>query len=184
MGPGLPNDFELEGFWNRVALTDDESRAVQSLHAIGGGNVERIAFVGDSKRRPSRHAIAKLKGQDNPVPLKSLGDGAVRLFGVSLALASSRGGFLLIDEAENGIHHSAQQAFWRMVLQTAFVNDVQVLATTHGWDCVVGFAEAAAELDDADGVLVRLERHGNEIRAVEYSENDLTAAAKYGIEVR
>ena len=184
LGPGLPDDYELQGFWDKVALTDDESRAIQSLQAIGEGNVERIAFVGEDKRRPSRHAIAKLRGHNNPVPLKSLGDGAVRLLGVALALASSRGGFLLIDEAENGIHHSVQRTFWRMVMQTAFVNDVQVLATTHGWDCVVGFAEAAAESEDVNGVLVRLERQGNEIRAVEYSEDDLNAAAKYGIEVR
>ena len=184
LGPGLPNNYQLEGFWDRVALSDDETRAVQYLQIIGGEGVERIAFVGDDKRRSSRHAIVKLKGQDNPIPLKSLGDGAVRLLGVSLALASVRGGFLLIDEAENGIHHSIQRAFWRMVLQTAVRNDVQVLATTHGWDCVVGFAGAAAELDAVDGVLVRLERHENEIRAVEYSEDNLAAAARYGIEVR
>ena len=184
LGPGLPNDYELEGFWDRVALTDDESHAVKSLQVIDGADVERIAFVGASRGRSSRHAIAKLKGEFHPVPLKSLGDGAVRLLGVALALASVRGGFLLIDEAENGIHHSIQRAFWRMVMQTALVNDVQVLATTHGWDCVVGFAEAAAELDDVEGVLVRLERQGSEVRAVEYTEDDLTAAAKYGIEVR
>ena len=63
--------------------------------------------------------------------LRSLGDGAVRLFGVALALANSQGGFLLIDEAENGIHHTIQRDFWRMVLLTAQENNVQVFATTH-----------------------------------------------------
>ena len=184
LGPGLPNNYQLGGFWDSVALTDDDSRAVQSLQIIGGGDVERIAFVGDDKRGLSRRAIVKLKSQDSPVPLKSLGDGAVRLLGVALALANGQGGVLLIDEAENGIHHSIQSDFWKTVMQTARDNDVQVLATTHGWDCVVGFAQAAAELEDVHGVLVRLERHGNEIRAVEYSEDNLNAAAKYGIEVR
>ena len=79
------------------------------------------------------------------MPLRSLGDGAVRLFGVALALANSQGGFLLIDEAENGIHHTIQRDFWRMVLLTAQANNVQVFATTHSWDCVVGFAQAAVE---------------------------------------
>ena len=184
LGPGLPNNYQLGGFWDSVALTHDDSRAVQSLRVIGGEDVERIAFVGDDKRGPSRRAIVKLKGQDNPVPLKSLGDGAVRLLGVALALANGQGGFLLIDEAENGIHHSIQRDFWRMVMQTARENDVQVLATTHGWDCVVGFAQAAADLENVNGVLVRLERDGDEVHAVEYSEDNLNAAAKYGIEVR
>ena len=57
-----------------------------------------------------------------------------RLFTVALALANSRDGFLLIDEAENGIHHSVQADYWRLVLQTAQDNNVQVLATTHSWD--------------------------------------------------
>ena len=184
LGPGLPNNHQLGGFWDSVALTDDDRRAVQSLQVIGGEDVERIAFVGDDKRGPSRRAIVKLKGQDNPAPLKSLGDGAVRLLGVALALANGQGGFLLIDEAENGIHHSIQRDFWKMVMQTARKNDVQVLATTHGWDCVVGFAQAAADLENVHGVLVRLERDGDETHAVEYSEDNLNAAARYGIEVR
>ena len=73
------------------------------------------------------------------------------MFGLALALANSRGGLLLIDEAENGIHHTVQYEFWKLVLQTAQANDVQVLATTHSWDCVRGFAYAAAESEESDG---------------------------------
>ena len=53
---------------------------------------------------------------------------------------------------KTGIHHSVQPKFWKMVLQTAQRNNVQVLATTHSWDCVKGFAEAAAELEEVEGV--------------------------------
>ena len=105
------------------------------------------------------------------------------LFGVALALANSRGGFLLIDEAENGIHHSVQKNFWRMVMEAAEANDVQVLATTHSWDCVRGFSQAANELD-AEGRLVRIERDGGKAKAIEYSEVDLGIIAEQGKEVR
>ena len=40
------------------------------------------------------------------------------------------------------------------------------------------------ELEDADGVLVRLERNGDKTRAIEYSEEELRIAAEQGIEVR
>ena len=43
---------------------------------------------------------------------------------LALALANSKNGFLLIDEAENGIHHSMQRDLWKMVLQTALKNNV------------------------------------------------------------
>ena len=92
---------------------------------------------------------------------------------------------LLIDEAENGIHHTVQGDFWRMILNTARANDVQVLATTHGWDCIRGFAQAASADRDAEGVLVRLEKDAEGgLRAVEYSEEELKTAAEQGIEVR
>ena len=185
LGPGLLDNIRLARSWDKVALTDDEVRAGEALNLIFDDSVVRVAVIGDERRsRYGRRIVAKIKDQERPVPLKSLGDGAVRLFGVALALANSQGGFLLIDEVENGIHHSIQPDFWKMVLKTAHENNVQVLATTHGWDCVVGFARAATDLDEVEGILVRLEQDGEKIRAIEYSEDDLNIAAEQGIEVR
>lgn len=186
LGPGLPSNGDMARFWDGVALTDDETRAIHALRLIYGDDVERIGLIGDerSKYIRGRRALVKFKGQERPVPLKSLGDGAVRLCGVALALAHSRGGFLVIDEAENGVHHSVQRDFWRMVMKTAHENDVQVLATTHGWDCVAGFAQAATDLEEVEGMLIRLQREGDRMRAVEYSEKDVQIAAEQGIEVR
>ncbi len=187
LGPGLLGNKHLSRLWDGVALTDDEARAVGALRLVYGADMERVAFVGDETvypRRAGRRAVVRLKGQNRPVPLRSLGDGALRMFGVALALANSRGGFLLIDEAENGIHYSLQRDFWNMVIRTAHENDVQVLATTHSSDCIKGFARAASELGNADGVLIRLSRQFGDLRAVEYPEEELTIAAEQGIEVR
>lgn len=186
LGPGLPSNDDMARFWDGVALTDDETRAVHALRLIYGDDVERVGVIGNERSRyiGDRRAIVKFKGQARPVPLKSLGDGAVRLCGVALALAHSRGGFLIIDEAENGVHHSVQRDFWKMVMKTARENDVQVLATTYGWDCVAGFAQAATDLEEVEGMLIRLQRDGDRMHAVEYSEKDLQIAAKQGIEVR
>ena len=187
LGPNGPTDEIVEQYWHDVALSPHEDRAVEALNLITNVHVERVAAVQLAAAYSysyQRRLMVKLEGQDYPVPLRTLGDGAMRMFAVALSLAKSSGGFLLIDEVENGIHHSIQSKFWKMVLQTARRNNVQVLATTHSWDCVKGFAEAAAELEDAEGALVRLERHEGQLRAVEYSERNLKAAAKYGIEVR
>ena len=192
LGPGLPTDVSIARFWDQAALTDDEYRAVDALNLIFHDRVERVAVIGgDDDSRTSLHssryrrrAVVRFKGEGRRVPLKSLGDGAVRLFCVALALANCRDGFLLIDEVENGIHYSVQSDFWKMVLQAAHENNVQVLATTHSWDCVAGFAKATAENEEVDGMHVRLEKYGERMRAVEYSEEDLVVAAEQGIEVR
>ena len=184
LGPGLPGNRDVTRFWDQIALTDGENLPIEALRLILGGALERVSVIGDDRPRSGRRAIVRLQGGAQPVPLKSLGDGAVRLFGIALALANSRNGFLLIDEAENGIHYSIQRDFWRMLLHGAREGNVQVLATTHSWDCIKGFAQAAAECAEAEGVHVRLERNGAGLRAVEYSQAELAAAAEQGIEVR
>lgn len=185
LGPEIPSERDIARNWDSVALTSDEARAVQALNLTLGHEVLGVAVVGDGEPPGSRRrTVVRLKQQDRPVPLRSLGDGAVRLFGTALSLTTSGGGFLLIDEAENGIHHTVQHAFWAMMLQMAHANDVQVIATTHSWDCVRGFAYAAADDEDADGLLLRLDRNETGLRAVGYSKEGLLAAAEQGIEVR
>ena len=187
LGPDLPGNTAMVRFWDKIALTDDENLPIQALQLILRNAVNGVAVIGDDRPRTGktgRRIIVRLPGESAPVPLKSLGDGAIRLFEVALALANSRNGFLVIDEAENGIHYSIQRDFWRMILQIAREGNVQVVATTHSWDCVRGFAQAATEFEDAEGVLIRLERDDDGMRAIEYSEEELKIAAEQGIEVR
>ena len=186
LGPGLIENNKMANFFNKIVLTDDEDLATHSLKLILGDQLERIAFVESDYpyHRQDKCAMVKLKDKPQPVPLKSFGDGVVRLFGVSLALANTANGILLIDEVENGIHHSLQTQFWDMVLKTADKNNTQVFSTTHSWDCVKGFAQATTADRNNEGVLVRLEQDKENIRGVFYSEEDLKTVAEQGIEVR
>ena len=187
IGPGLPSNDAMADTWDEIILTPEQPRMIEALNLISEAAVTGIAMVGIGRSRRhdyNRRAVIQINGQPDRVPLRTLGDGATRLLGVALAFANCHDGFLLIDEAENGIHHSIQRDFWTMVMRAAHANNVQVLATTHGWDCVRGFAQAAEQMDHVEAALVRLEKDGDAIRAVEYSERNLKAAAKSGIEVR
>ncbi len=190
--PSVLTNRELVWFWDNVALTDDANLAIDSLNLMLGNGAGSDAVVGvhapeagqSGRQISGRQIMVRLKSHHRPVPLRSLGDGAMRMFGVALALANSRDGFLLIDEVENGLHYSVQRDFWRMILRTAQANNVQVLATTHSWDCVTGFARAAVECEEAEGILHRLSRQYGDLRAVEYPEDELKIAADQHIEVR
>ena len=186
LGPGLLNSSDVARFWDKVALTDSEDHVLRALRLIFGNEVTGVAMIGNGSggRVAGRRAMVRLSGRQKPIPLRSLGDGASRLFGVALALANCRGGFLLIDEAENGIHHRLQGDFWRMVLQWAQENEVQVIATTHSMDCVRGFAQAVMENVTCRGVLVRIDDYRGSLRAVEYSDKNLRVAAELDMEVR
>lgn len=187
MGPGRPDNEHLARLWDAVALTESEDFLVRALRLLPGAEIDRVTVVGSEgspRLHRGRRVIVRSRSHARRVPLKRLGDGATRLFGAALALANGRNGILLMDEAENGLHHTVHTDFWRMVLRAAHEGDVQVLATTHSWDCIAGFARAATELAGIDGVLVRLEPGDEGCRAVFYSEDELKIAADRRIEVR
>ena len=179
--PGLFGTRTIVGFWTKFALTATEGRAIDALNGVTTEKIERIAAVGDGS---AQKIIVKMENADTPVPLRSLGDGATRMLAIASAISCSQGGFLFIDEAEIGIHYTVQPSFWKMVLQAAHDNDVQVIATTHSFDCVKGFAKAAVENTTVDGVLVRIEESDEGQKAITFDESELEVVARRGIEVR
>ena len=188
LGPGRSLDEEIARRWDNIAGTDDEERLVDALQLLfddlSDEKIKRIAVRDGNPRNPKRRAIVRLSNRPTPVALKSLGDGAVRLLDITLALANSRDGLLTIDEVESSIHFTALEDLWHMILRTAQETNVQILATTHSWDCVKGFARAVGKLDDVEGLLVRLERDNDQLHAIEYSGEELEIAADQGIETR
>ena len=188
LGPGIPSNSMLSRFWDSVVLTDREPLALEALGMVVDG-IQGVAVVGDPDvrrlgRSAGRRLVVRHNGHSAPVPLKSLGDGATRLFAAGLALANCRDGFLIVDEVENGIHYTLQQSFWTMILRAARQYNIQVFATTHSHDCVKGFAKAAKGTEEAEGLLVRLEAKDGGVQVIEYNEVDLETAADQGIEVR
>ena len=183
MGPSVPQLGTLAALWDRVAVTDDERVALDALALTLDSKLGRLAFVQSPR---GRLALVRLEDEDTRQPLSALGDGALRLLGTALALVNARGGFLLLDEVENGIHHTIQTDYWRLVLRLARGENVQVFATTHSWDALASFAEAVdgASGNSEDAVLVRLQREEGGVRAVSYRQEELKTAVKEGIEVR
>ncbi len=126
----------------------------------------------------------KVAGIDEPIALRSLGDGMQRVFGLALTLVNAKDGILLIDEIENGLHYSVQPDIWHLVFQLAHRLNVQVFATTHSLDCIKAFQEAARENTQEEGLLIRLQGKKGEIGAVLYEEEELAIATHEQIEVR
>ena len=184
-------DQEVIGvLWDRIALTELEKEVAEAMRIIVPG-IERLSVVGSldsrdqalstiSSRTREVIPIIKVAGVEEPIALRSLGDGTQRLFGLALALVNAKDGILLIDEIENGLHYSVQPDIWRLICLLAQRLNVQVFATTHSWDCVEGFQIAAQK----EGLLIRLQSKKDEISTVLYDEEDLAIATREQIEVR
>ena len=169
-----------------VVLTEREAHVTEALRNIDR-SIERIASVGAERRRLPREApsgvFLKLRDVEYRVPIGSLGDGMWRMLGLALALANAKGGILLVDEIDTGLHYSVMEDMWRMVSERAAALDAQVFATTHSRDCYESLA--AVVHPGSISTTVTIQRiDARRERAVRFSNDDIVAAAERGIEVR
>jgi len=178
---GLDENILAE-LWDNVTLKPGEEDVLRGMHIIEL-DVEKINLIGQ-ERKSARIPIAKVRNVPEPIPLRSLGEGMTRLFGIVLALVNARDGLLLVDEVDSGLHYTVHPALWRLVFQIAAQLNVQVFATTHSWDCIEGFQQAAQEMEGAGGMLIRLERRQGHIVPILFDTSRLSIATRQEIEVR
>lgn len=188
IGTGGLVSGDVSDIFEDVVLTDAEDRAVEAMQLIEP-RVERLAVL-PSRRAPHGDSarggiLLRLQGIDGRVPIGSVGDGMWRLLGLALALARARGGVLLVDEIDTGLHYTVMQKMWTMIAKRSKSLDVQVFATTHSRDCYESFASVADPdaVPPGDLTIHRLEPgHGKS--SVQFSEHEIAAVAERDLEVR
>lgn len=184
---------ELAQEWDNIVGTEHEEIIKQALRIILP-EFENIYFVQSNKAMSSaggcqRTAKVKLPNLPRPVPLKSLGDGMIRILQLALKLVSAQGGFLLIDELENGLHYSIQEKVWAWLFEVAERLDIQVFATTHSWDCIENFTKVAIANETTEGVLFRMGKSAKtsnrgQIIATVFDKDSLYRMTQADIEIR
>lgn len=185
---------ETAGRWDAIANLRDRRRVIHLLDKVYP--VDDLAFVG----QPVRTAKLWFHEGAGFMPLMSAGEGMVRMLHIATALCAAKSSeaprplrcpanvfpLVLIDEIDAGIHHSHHADLWRFVLEAAHELGVQVLATTHSWDCLRGLAEAVKNVPECDALAVRLEKVEGKDRtgAVIIDRDDLPIVVRETIEVR
>ncbi len=172
---------QTQMLWDRIGLRPEKQDVIEALRIIEP-DIEDIALFAP---RPDIKAFhLRLRGQNDPIPARSLGDGINRLIGLSMTLACCKDGILLVDEIENGIHWSVMPDVWKFIVKVAKRLNVQVFATTHSNDCLKAFHFGTKSDPDMEGVAVRLEKRDGEYNAEIFNEQRLAVIVKEGIEIR
>jgi predicted ATPase len=171
--------------FNHVVLTPEEANVVQALQSIDP-MIERIASLGDRYPSSQSRGSFALKRRDEllPVPIGSMGDGIWRILGLVLAVVGSKGGILLVDEIDTGLHFTAMIDMWKMIWETSKRLNAQVFVTTHSRDCWESLAEVAESdgVEDNEIMIHRIEK-GKE-SSVTFNPRQMAIAAEEQIEVR
>lgn len=182
---------ELAENWDSIALTEVEETVKDAMRIILP-EFEAITFVNElsyTDKSIRRIAKVKIKGLARPVPLNSLGDGMVRILQIALKLVTAKGGFLLIDEFENGLHYSVQEKIWALLFAMAEKLDIQVFATTHSWDCIENFSKVAISAGNSEGVLFRMGKSAKtsnfgKVVATVFDSTELETITQADMEIR
>ncbi|WP_423927010.1 AAA family ATPase [Candidatus Palauibacter sp.] len=177
---------ELVEMWDKVQLEGREAEVVNAMRILEP-DLTSIHFLSHRRFRGfggSPGVLLGLRAGMPRIPMGSHGDGMRRLLGLSLALVDVSNGLLLADEIDTGLHWTAMEDLWRLVVESACQSSLQVFATTHSYDCIRGLAsllQSRPELSDAVSIH-KIERSLGS--AIPFSGEQIVTAVEQEIELR
>lgn len=123
-------------------------------------------------------------GLSKMIPLPLAGSGLLRLTNIVVSLLLHKGGVVLFDEIENGLHYSSLEKVWTAIGETARRDNIQVFATTHSFECIEAAHKVFSAEPKDDFRFYRLDKIENEVVAVDYDREALEASFNVNLEVR
>ncbi len=180
------SSYDITRLFENIVLTDSEEHVIDALRIIEP-SIDRIAALSFGSRSFSRERpsgiFIKRTDTAQRIPIGSAGDGMWRMLGLALAIAGARGGIVLIDEIDTGLHYSVMKKMWEMVSERSLALGTQVFATTHSRDCYESLASIVRSDSLHTGVAIHRIEHGLEC-AVTFSDEEVVVAAQRGLEIR
>ncbi len=165
---------------SRLQLEGQDSRLLNLIHPIEP-RLERLALI-SIEDTPVIHAY--LRDVTKPIPVHLLGEGLNRMLRLGLAMSEVSGGMLLVDEIENGLHHSVQKEIFSILYSLAEELDVQIVATTHSRECVRKAHKSSTPLMDNAFAFYRLDYYDGQVLPVRYDAEMLDVAIEHNMEIR
>jgi hypothetical protein len=177
---GVP---QVQNLWNDIVLNPEEDKVIEALRFIDP-EIERVAATTAPMwfGSPTRGGFLLRRKGEERVPIGSFGDGIWRMFSLAIALSRVKGGLLLIDEIDTGLHHTVMLQMWKFVSEVSKAFNIQVFATSHSWDCIYSLSKVCEDNNENEITIHRLE--AGKRKSVPFSESEIRIAAERNIEIR
>ena len=119
------------------------------------------------------------------LPLQAVGGGMTRLFRLFVSFHSARGGIVIVDEIENGLHYEVLPELWRRIRAMTATYDAQVFATTHSRECLLAAMDVFDDQPNALAVHSLYRKKGApDVQASTYTGETLQAVRDLDLEIR
>lgn len=173
------NDGVIAEWFGKIELEGKKNQVIEALKTIDSSitDISVIAMQGQVQ------LYAKM--DNRLLPLKLAGDGVNKLLFIILSIISNPNSVILIDEIETGFHYSMYPKLWEIVSGVARMNNCQIIATTHSYECIEGAIDGiqSAGMSD-DFCYYRIERKETESKVFRYSSDLIRSALDFSLEVR
>jgi len=127
--------------------------------------------------------------------LNEFGEGLNKFIFYILILLSQNNKIVLIDEIDNGIHHSKLDKLWNIILTLAKEQNVQVFATTHSDECIRALVTANTKdvktyqlkehiLEDGEIKFIELGRTNGKVDSIIFDFKELENEVAQNMEIR
>ncbi len=126
-------------------------------------------------------------GLSERVPFSHAGQGVYRIVSMLSELLGQRPDICLIDELENGVHHTVLPQLWKGIAEISSRLGVQVFVTTHSRECLEAATRVFVDEDPAntrDFALIQLMRVRGEVVGRVLNEQRVAEALDNDIELR
>ena len=175
----ISSNVSLTEEFDKARLNEKEGDVLKAFQIIDSSIIAVESFS-----IPEPTIYLKRQGEKR-LPLSLFGDAMNRIADIILKIINNQDSILLIDEIENGIHHSTQIASWDFLYRLAEQLNVQIFATTHSLEMTEAFIKAGVNRQDsaAHFELVRHERT-NKIVAINRDLETLEYGISHHKEVR
>jgi energy-coupling factor transporter ATP-binding protein EcfA2 len=118
------------------------------------------------------------------IPLSQAGQGVTRLVSILAEMIGKRPQILILDEIENGLHHTVIEQVWSGLAEAAESLDIQIFATTHSAECVEAADSAFSRRANYDLSVIQLFRTETEVQGRVLGRDLIRAAIDGNIDLR
>jgi AAA15 family ATPase/GTPase len=186
------HDYDLTDFYPILQKSQSlKTSFIKSLRIILPNltNIDMTLEKVGMNENISPYLIMNQSHLDYNLPLALFGDGTLKLFRILSWIILHKGERLMIDEVDAGIHFSRFREFWKVILNAAKENDVQLFMTTHSKECMQYFKEVLEEELNylqplVRGIALVENRETKQVTAHTYSFEELEHAINVGNEIR
>ena len=177
VSPMAPAIHDISERISTVIKTKEMDQVVELLRIID----PRISDI-TSINEHGRNQVYVDIGLDNLLPATYMGGGFIRL--LNLAISMSRDSIILIDEIENGLHHSTHEPLLDFLFQTAVRLKQQVFITTHSSEFLDEFIKKMKAFENLSVSAFRCFRDNKAVSIKAYTEEELGLKDQLNIELR